>query len=280
MFLMGGWTLGVAHGIPVRLHWSMPLLALILFPDLGWLVLPLLGVLMAAVFLHELGHAVVAQDLGFRVDQILLTPLGGVALIRAQEFNPADEMRIAVAGPLVSLVLALVGIAAGWTFEAFRWHDAADYAWMGLAVPNASLFLFNLLPAFPMDGGRMLRAVLTPRKGRMEATRLAAGLGRGLALVFGAAALLVLHNLRLTALAVFIHVLAGAEWRALQRRRALAGLFPGADPSPGDLSGDDWVVSPPPYAIPAQRGLWMEIGEAARVLRDRLVAGRRGRGRP
>jgi Zn-dependent protease len=273
---MGGWTLGVTQGIPVRLHWSLLLLLPLLLPDLGWFTLPLLAVFMTAVLLHELGHSVVAQACGLRVEQILLTPLGGVALIRAADLSPADEMRIAVAGPLVSLALALAGGAAVLVFHLLAWPDAAWYTQVLLVAPNASLFLFNLLPAFPMDGGRMLRAALTPGRGRLEATRLASSLGRGLALAFGAVALLFWHDLRLAVLAAFIYLLAGAEWRTVRRRHAIQTFpFPPGPTAWGAADPEEWVVSPPPYARPQSRTLWREVGAAAQILAWRLAWGRR-----
>jgi Zn-dependent protease len=271
MWLMGGWTLGRVFDIPVRLHWTVLLLVLFLFPDLGWMTFPLLAVLLGSVLLHELGHAVVAQECRLRVDQILLSPLGGVAMIRGGDLESADEMRIAVAGPLVSLGLALAAGAGTAACAGMGWFDAAYYLALLVAVPNGSLFLFNLIPAFPMDGGRMLRATLSRSRGRVEATRIATRIGRGLAFLFGALALLVWHDLRLTVLAIFIYLLAGAEWRAVRLRQLLQN--PGSPFGfPGSPDFDAWVVSPPPYAVPRPRALGWEIPAAARVVWRRFFS--------
>lgn len=265
MLLTSGWTVGRLFRIPVRVHWSMPLLLVWILPEAGWVAFPLLALFMLYVLAHELGHAVVAQDAGHAVDQIMLSPVGGVALIRANEMPANDEIRVAVAGPLVSLVLALAGGLVTLACALAGQDHAARLAGWFLLAPNAGLCLFNLLPAFPMDGGRVLRALLTARRGRLDATRVAASVGRGLALACGVAALAAFGSLRLALVAAVVWLLAGAEWRAEVWRARAASM--------GGLADDasEWIVSPPPYARPRAAGLWSATVESARVLARRLL---------
>ena len=150
-----------------------------------------------SILLHELGHALVAVREGVGISSIHLWIFGGVARLERDSDNPGTEFRIAIAGPLVTLAIAVVltgvGVAAaGWSdfSEAMAVDGDADtsgvlamIAW--LASINALVLLFNLLPAFPMDGGRVVRALAWKRSGdRASATRFAATLGRGFAYLF------------------------------------------------------------------------------------------------
>ncbi|MFO1490605.1 MAG: site-2 protease family protein, partial [Kiritimatiellia bacterium] len=190
-------TLARIKDIDVRMHWSLPVLMLLQLWNTDGLteafqVALLFAGLLLGVTLHELGHCVVARRKGLEVRDILLTPIGGIAFVAGPVHSPRDEMQIAIAGPLVSFALALPGalLFAGLLFVGFP--EAATLPLIALLIPNLSLGVFNLLPAFPMDGGRVLRAVLTEKRGAVEATRIAAKIGQGLATLLFLAGLFTL----------------------------------------------------------------------------------------
>jgi Zn-dependent protease len=161
-----------------------------------------------SILLHELGHALVAVRRGIGIASIHLWIFGGVARMQRDADSPATEFKVAIAGPLVSLAIVIVLTGAGLLFagwndfwDAMRVRDQADtsgvlalVAW--LASINALVLVFNLLPAFPMDGGRVVRAIAWRRTGdRNSATRFAATLGRGFAYLFiGAGVFLVIQG--------------------------------------------------------------------------------------
>ncbi|RKX47230.1 MAG: hypothetical protein DRP64_01640 [Verrucomicrobia bacterium] len=160
-------SIGSVFGIPIRLHISL-LVAVALFAiyfKLGLLLTLILAVgIFGSVALHELGHSVVARAKGGYIHEIVLYPFGGAAKISNIPKRPVDEILVALAGPAVSLVLAILCYQV-------TWLEFVGYV-------NSLLFFFNILPVFPMDGGRVLRAALTIRKGRLEATRIAATVGK------------------------------------------------------------------------------------------------------
>jgi Zn-dependent protease len=191
--------------------------------------------LFACVVLHELGHSLVARRLGIPVREIVLLPIGGMAMMVRTPRRPLHELLIAAAGPLVSGLLA----AAFFGLLAVSYPDVARapfqlvdprrgelsaltlLAW--LAVSNLGLLLFNLLPAFPMDGGRMLRAILASFLGFRRATRIAAALGQIFAMLLGAYA--VANGLVLQAVvAVFIFMAAAQQGGAEEARGVLSTL--------------------------------------------------------
>jgi len=160
-------SIGSVFGIPIRLHISL-LIVVALFAiyfKLGLLLTLILAVgIFGSVALHELGHSFVARAKGGYIHEIVLYPFGGAAKISNIPKRPVDEILVALAGPAVSLVLAILCYQVAWL-------EFVGYV-------NSLLFFFNILPVFPMDGGRVLRAALTIRKGRLEATRIAATVGK------------------------------------------------------------------------------------------------------
>lgn len=178
--------------------------------------------LFACVVAHEYGHALTARRYGIRTPDITLLPIGGVARLERMPEKPAQEITVALAGPAVNVViwavlmLALGGrsmplddiVSSGGTFESFLAR---------LAGVNLFLAVFNLLPAFPMDGGRVLRAALATRMSRVRATEIAATAGRILAFGMGFLGLLS-GNPMLILIAVFIFIAAGAEAQDVSMR--------------------------------------------------------------
>lgn len=217
------WKLGRVAGIDLFLH---PTFLLVLLPGIFpgfsiFLVLALFG----CVVLHEYGHALTARRFGIETLDITLYPIGGVARLRRMPRAPGAELLIALAGPAVNfaIVAAIMGLRSlglGGTEFLTPLGDFLD----NLMVINLVLGVFNLIPAFPMDGGRVLRALLSGWLGRAQATSVAATIGRGLALMFGVVGLYN-FNLFHVALAAFIYLVAGAEEasvRAEERKRAFA----------------------------------------------------------
>lgn len=217
-------------GIDIRVHPLMLVLVALVALDgatagpggvwdgVSWLVL-----VFSCVLVHELAHSVVARRLHVGVRDIVLLPIGGVSEMERLPERPGDELRIAAAGPLTSTALAVAaaslnGLTGGHLFPV----DFANGSFLHrLAWFNAVLAGFNLLPAFPLDGGRVLRAALSLRSSLEPATRTAARVGRALALAMGAVG--VVANLWLLLIAVFVYVGATAEEAATRAHVRLRG---------------------------------------------------------
>lgn len=189
----------------------------------GWegalLALGLLAAFFVCVVLHEFGHALAALRLGIRVPRILLLPIGGMAEFERIPRRPADELFIAIAGPLVNVLI----VALLLPFVTFPESWEEDPAWFGtngfvlsLLIANAVMAVFNLLPVFPMDGGRVLRALLALRLPYLRATFLAATIAKVLAV--GLIGLALWAGLWLAAvLFVFVIIVGEAEYRTVRR---------------------------------------------------------------
>jgi Zn-dependent protease len=181
--------------------------------------------LFGCVVAHEYGHALTARRYGIRTADITLLPIGGVARLERMPDKPSQELQVALAGPAVNVVIAAVLYA--WLL-ATGWRDGGDLGiTTGALLPrimvaNAFLVAFNLLPAFPMDGGRALRALLATRMPYADATRLAAAIGQGMAMFFGFLGLF--GNPLLIFIALFVWIGAGQEAGMVQVKSALAGV--------------------------------------------------------
>jgi Zn-dependent protease len=212
-------------------------------PALAAVALVLL--VFACVVLHELGHALAARRFGVATLDIVLLPIGGVARLERMPDRPRQELLVALAGPAVNAAIAVLLVLVAVVTDTPAVPAGAGGGLLGtLLAVNVALVLFNLLPAFPMDGGRVLRALLALRLPHLRATRIASFAGQGVALALGAAAAFVLHSWVLGLVALFVFVAAGEE-RALalaRARAAPAGPWPlpprPPAPGPGPLAAD------------------------------------------
>jgi Zn-dependent protease len=183
--------------------------------------------LFLCVLLHEYGHALAARGYGIATRDITLLPIGGVARLERMPDKPSQELVVALAGPLVNVVIA-AGLCAGLWLKG-QWQPLASLGVTSgnlverLIVVNGFLVLFNLLPAFPMDGGRVLRAILALRMDYARATRIAATIGQGMALLFGAIGLF--SNPMLILIAFFVWIGAAQEAAAVQMKSTLGGCL-------------------------------------------------------
>ncbi len=181
--------------------------------------------LFACVVAHEFGHALMARRYGIRTPDITLLPIGGLARLERMPEKPMQEIAVAFAGPAVNVVIwaVLVALGAKASFAELSQLGSDGPGLMGqLAMVNLILALFNMIPAFPMDGGRVLRAVLCLRMDRVKATRMAAAAGQMVSVLLGYAGL-TSGNPMLVLVAVFVFVAANAEsqdvvMRAVARR--------------------------------------------------------------
>lgn len=182
--------------------------------------------LFTIVVLHELGHALTAKRFGVRTRDITLLPIGGVARLERIPDEPRQELLVALAGPAVNVVLAAIlfaMLAAGERVTALTDVTLVGGDFLSkLMWVNVSLALFNLLPAFPMDGGRVLRALLAIRMNYVRATQIAAGIGQGIALLLGLLGLFV--NPFLVFIALFVWMGAAQEAGMAQMRSAFGGI--------------------------------------------------------
>jgi Zn-dependent protease len=186
-------------------------------------------VLFACVVLHEFGHIVAGRRYGIRTPDVTLWPIGGIASMERMPDKPSQEIVVALAGPAVNAVIAFVLIVAlGLRFDLEQMTpiEVIQSSFVAqIAVANIVLLVFNLIPAFPMDGGRVLRAVLAMKLGNARATQVAAIVGQILAVVF--AILGFMGNPVLVVIAIFIFLAARgeagyAQFRELTRGRHVA----------------------------------------------------------
>jgi Zn-dependent protease len=234
--MRGAWQIGRVAGIVVQMHWTFLLL-------IGWVVLmhtragggvgdALRGVaLTLAVFvcvvLHEFGHALTARRFGIGTRDITLLPIGGLARLARMPDDPRQELAVAAAGPAVNVVLA-AGIA-GVLVVTGRYAPVTEVTLVGsrfldqLLMINVVLVVFNLLPAFPMDGGRVLRALLALRLPYLQATRWAAYTGQTIAVALGFTGV-TLRSPFLVVIALFVFSGARAEARIVEMRARLTGM--------------------------------------------------------
>lgn len=172
--------------------------------------------IFACVLAHEFGHALAARRYGIATPDITLLPIGGLARLERMPDNPREEVVVALAGPAVNFAVAgLLALALGARpdLSSLETLDRGAAAFPAQIVTiNLFLALFNLIPAFPMDGGRVLRALLAMSQGQAEATRIAARVGQALAFLFGFLGLL--GNPILIFIAIFVYVAASAEAQA------------------------------------------------------------------
>lgn len=236
--------IGTLAGIPVKLHWSF----LLVIPLFAWIIgsqiqlttgliealfgVPIdmalitegfnpyiLGIVVAlglffGVFIHEMAHSLIAKAKGIEIHSITLLILGGVSQMEETMPDPKIELPMALAGPLTSLAVGIVSSALVYVVAAVELDPGVagvlifTFGYLGLL--NILLFGFNLLPAFPMDGGRVLRAWLARRMPLARATRIAADVGKGFAVLFGIVGLLLLNPI-LIIIAFFIYIGANQE---------------------------------------------------------------------
>lgn len=235
--LKWSWKLARVAGIDVHVHGTF--LLLIAFLALSDLVAGhgtaamLRGTLLilavfATVVLHELGHALTARRFGVRTRDITLLPIGGIARLEKLPDQPRQQLLVALAGPATSLAIALLlfglvrllGGPLGLGLESAR--SAGGTFLTQLMWINVSLAVFNLLPGYPMDGGRILRALLAMRMAPERATQTAARVGQGVAVIFGVVGLFVSPFLMV--IAIFVWLGARAEHSVATVQAALAGL--------------------------------------------------------
>ena len=238
-------TLGRVAGIEIGINWTWLLvfalivwsLATQVFPsqnsglsDGTYLVMAVVAsiVFFASILLHELGHAIQARREGMEIDGITLWLFGGVAKFKGMFPSAGAEFRIAIAGPIVSLLLGVAFIGIALVIKGAEEVDGVA-AWLGYI--NLTLLVFNLLPALPLDGGRVLRSVLWGARGDFGwATRVAAGIGRGFGYLFIGAGLGLffwtseVSGLWLAFIGWFLLGAATAEARYLAVRDAFSGL--------------------------------------------------------
>ncbi|MEO8589403.1 MAG: site-2 protease family protein [Flavobacteriales bacterium] len=233
------WRLFSFKGIPVRVHWSFLLLILyVVYSAIGegmdvrrtGFELLSVVIVFSCVVLHEFGHALTALRYGVRTRDITLYPIGGVASLERIPEKPAQEFWITVAGPAVNLaIIILAGIPFLLLGARFALDPVADTptdlaAMLGfLIVINSMLFVFNIIPAFPMDGGRILRSVLAMRMDRVKATRIATTCGKICAAGFVFVAFRYSQPM-LGLIGAFVFMGASAEQRQAETQSALRGL--------------------------------------------------------
>jgi len=241
--MKGSLHLATVTGIPVKIHWTFGLLLLWVVYETSrggfdpWFVLISVGIVLSVflcVILHEFGHALAARKFGVKTFDIMMTPIGGIARLERMPEGRGQEFWVALAGPCVNfLIVGLIWLGyfiitreampifslSFWDFE----NDEAGSYFKVIMLANGYLGTFNLLPAFPMDGGRMLRSLLSLKLDRNKATQIASYAGQAIALgMFGLG--VYRSQPTLTLIGVFIFFAARQEYQMLLRQTRMATL--------------------------------------------------------
>ncbi len=207
-------------GIPVELHISFLLLMIFIYlvailniiPSINILTAVLITLVFATVVIHELSHCYLAKRYGIKIQRIVLLPIGGVSEMEELPKDPAQELRIALAGPTANIIIAGISYVILIIFGSYLTTILTGALYYFIIV-NIILGLFNLLPAFPMDGGRILRAFLAERMSFIRATKLSANIGKQFAIIM--AVIGVFFNFFLILVAIFVYLGAEAEYRSV-----------------------------------------------------------------
>lgn len=251
---MNSWTIGEISGIKLRVHWTFLLLPVYIYyatrmagSGVGAAVMSVVFVLaiFGCVLLHELGHALAARQFGIPTRDITLLPIGGVAALERMPRNPFQELWIAIAGPLVNVVIAtllFLGYAAG-----LLGVSPQESFWYQLAWANVALVVFNMIPAFPMDGGRVLRSVLAMFTDWVQATSIAVSVGKFAAVAFGLLGLLS-GNLMLVFVAGFVFLAAHSELVAATATRGWTANQP-VDQRVASFRPAEWDMETLPFEL-------------------------------
>lgn len=224
--------IGKIAGIELHVHFTFVLL-LVFLGFVYWRTTHLISatlvgvafivVLFGCVLLHELGHALMARHYGIKTHDITLLPIGGVARLERMPENPIQELWVALAGPAVNVAIAAVLFiwlaATGGFVAAVDASPGGGPILQRLMAVNILLAVFNMLPAFPMDGGRVLRAALSTRLGRRRATAIAANVGQFMAIIFGIVGFF--YNPFLIFIGIFVYLGAQAEAGVVEMQSAL-----------------------------------------------------------
>lgn len=217
-------------GIPVELHISFLLLMVAIYivalfnliPGVDVTIAVLITLLFVAVVLHELVHSYVAKGYGVEIERIILLPIGGVSQMKELPKDPHQEFRIALVGPLSNLVIAAV-LYPFYIFINPSLTASLSFLLYYFILLNLLLGAFNLLPAFPMDGGRVLRSYLAERMNFIRATELAANIGKQLAILMAVIGIFI--NPFLILIAVFVYLGAEQEYNAVMTNTLLEGIY-------------------------------------------------------
>jgi stage IV sporulation protein FB len=229
------WSLNIGRvaGTVVRIHLTFLIFLAWIFaasyvaggPRSAWNSLAFMVLLFACVLLHEFGHIFTARAFGVTTPYVTLLPIGGVAQLERIPEESGKEFLIAIAGPLVNVAIAIALILAGaniTTLQAVSVENVRVSMLDRLAAVNIFLALFNLIPAFPMDGGRILRAALASKFGFVRATEIAAQIGQFVAFALGFLGLL--YNPILIFIAIFVYLAASAEAHMVALRAVSRGV--------------------------------------------------------
>ena len=277
--MFGNWRIARPFGIDVFVSgwfWLLPILIFATsFADGGidnavFNTASLLAVFVC-VGLHELGHALAARGYGIRTRDITLHPIGGVARLERMPEQPSAEIAIALAGPAVNVVLAAVFGGLWFAGQSFLGPMGSAAGWVSdfigrLALANVVLVVFNLIPAFPMDGGRVLRAFLSWFTSRETATNIAGWVGAGFAVLFAIYGLSQM-NFLLVFLAVSVFLMGRQEMQAVRmqeeyKRRQAEWEAAEREWHSGRAEPDGWVYD-------ADAGEWVEYHDGRPVRRFR-----------
>lgn len=235
--MKGGIPIGKIKGIKVYIHWTFFILLFWIggskFIEDGDLnsVASELGFILsvfACVLLHEFGHALTAARYGVKTKDITLLPIGGVARLEKMPELPIQEFYVAIMGPMVNVIIVvllwiLIQLGKGFPI-AFDFEDFGENGFLvNLGFVNLSLIVFNLIPAFPMDGGRVLRSLLAMKWSREKATRIAVSIGQSIAVLFVVAGFF--YNPFLILIGVFVFLGAQSELKIVQKQSAFKGVF-------------------------------------------------------
>jgi Zn-dependent protease/CBS domain-containing protein len=272
----GSFRIGTIYGIPVLLHWSF----LLIIPFFAWIIgsqillttglieqtfniainksliisgyTPyILGTIVAlglflGVFVHEMAHSVLAKGKGIKINSITLLIFGGISSMEEQTPDPRIELPMALVGPLTSLAVGIICIGIMYLGDAVIQNLPVAgvfvfiFGYLGLL--NVFLFAFNLLPAFPMDGGRVLRAWLARGMPLNRATRIAADVGKVFAVLFGLLGIFLLSPI-LILIAFFIYI------GATQESTAMKYTFLLKDVTVGDIMAGNVLIVPPGMSV-------------------------------